>query len=311
MLGIKDKYDVLVRPSAGPVCDPVVEEAYRSIPFNDIINYERDTAVIDVFKQRYWDWINNSELNSINWPQDLKPYVTQAVTQSIESFLFLHRNRRIRTLPGEYMAVSNLAQRFELNWSEIEDASSPDFEAGDCFMLSAPFSASGDVHPQMTRLLEAANDKRVPTFIDCAFWGLCYDIQLNLNYECIETVAFSLSKSFRIGLVRIGIEFSKNVSPTIGLVNERSYLNRHGAVIACYLLKKFSADYIANKYRDLQREICLELDAQPSKTIIFGLGGSQKYEHWDRGGGFRRLCFNNSLAHRISLKNDEKTISRV
>jgi hypothetical protein len=296
---IYDKNKIPITHGAGPVWDADVENYYYSLKISELVAFERSLELIPKFIKNYTSWITGSSLNSFNCSNELLPYVTQAVTQSIESFLLQHRDKHFRILEAEYVAVPHLLERLKLRYSVIENPENPEFKDGDCFILSAPFSSYGDVHPHQETLLLAADKNNVPTFVDCAFWGICQDVQLNLDYQCIQSIAFSPSKTFRLGGIRIGLELSKNICPTIALVNERGYVNRHGAAIAYYIMREFSPDYIPSKYLPIQKEICAEINATPSKTVIFGLGDKNIYKDWNRGGGFHRMCINQSLAHRV------------
>jgi histidinol-phosphate/aromatic aminotransferase/cobyric acid decarboxylase-like protein len=144
----------------------------------------------------------------------------------------------------------------------------------------------------MDQVLSQATALGVPVLIDMAYFGLCSGLTFDLSWPCITDVTFSLSKSFPVANARIGMRLTRiDDDDPLFVVNKTRYINRLGAALGLTLIKKFPADYIPTKYRDLQQQWCQQLEADPSPTVIFGMG-HKKWTQYDRGAGNHRLCFN-------------------
>ena len=67
-----------------------------------------------------------------------------------------------------------------------------------------------------------------------------------------------------------------------------------GPQLGLGLISKFGPDYIFNKYRQQQLELCLQYKVNPSDTVLFGIGGDE-WKEYNRGTSTNRLSFNKIL----------------
>ena len=65
--------------------------------------------------------------------------------------------------------------------------------------------------------------------------------------------------------------------------------------VAEKIFENFDSDYNWDTFENKYYEMCKELNLEPTKCIIFGLGG-EKYTEYNRGGNFNRVCISNSLS---------------
>lgn len=292
MVEMNSKFGLL-RSSAQPIHDQMIEETIRCMDLGKISDriYQPDT--IQNFLNYYDDWIQSSTLNNIQGFDGYGRYMTFAITHAIEQFLMKHRNRRIRTFRGEYPGTMDLIFGYNLDHLYIDD--DVNMLAGDAVIVSLPFSGSGNKHLMLDLVLERCASHSIPMMIDCAFFGMCKDINLQ-QISCIETVAFSLSKCYSMNNYRIGMIYSKDPPFGIELLQRFGYTSRVGAIIAMDLFNKFSPDYIYNKYSKIQSMVCNTLgDMIPSDTVIFGNGG-RCWAKFDRGASHNRVSFGNFLS---------------
>lgn len=148
----------------------------------------------------------------------------------------------------------------------------------------------------MKDLFEICEIKNVPVLLDCAYFGICSDVDFNFNYKCITDIAFSLSKTFPVAHARIGMRITKIDDDDIMFVYDKiNYNNRLGARIGIELCNFFGPDFIYEKYNVKQRELCHQLDVIPSKSVIFGLDYNNKYPEYNRGTETNRLSLNKYL----------------
>jgi hypothetical protein len=61
------------------------------------------------------------------------------------------------------------------------------------------------------------------------------------------------------------------------------------------LIDTLSPDSMVEKYGEIQKIICKELNFTPSDTILFGLNNSVEYSKYKRG-DTNRLCISNLIA---------------
>ena len=231
-------------------------------------------------------WIRSSKLNSING-LDRFPIrrLTSGITQAFDDFYIRYNERVFKFLPGEYPYLRRYVRRYELL---------TELTANDALVISAPFSATGHMHPRFYDLLRSADKLQVPVFVDCAFLGVTRNLDLDLNHRCVKSVGFSLSKAFGAGCFRAGIEFSRDEGGPSAVQNEWTYVQLLSAKICLDITRRYSPDYVPEKYRPFQEGLCREYGLQPSDTVLFGLGGDA-FRFFDIDGAVNRVCLTPSI----------------
>lgn len=231
-----------------------------------------------------------------------KVVLPNAVTHSLDCFVVkcIAQEMRIRTFRGEYPYVSRLLKFHGQPDIRIEDEP---LRLGDAVVVSYPFSATGDKHHAMFEMLNRCNELDIPVMVDCAFWPACYEVPLILEHECIKHVAFSFSKGFPVAGVRFGIEFMREgVTHPLDVFSLDHYFNRFGAYAIYRLMSTFDPDYLTNKYRKAQIEVCNALDLVPSKTLIFGLSNNERWDEYSREGVVNRPCITKAIEKAMGFR---------
>ena len=142
----------------------------------------------------------------------------------------------------------------------------------------------------MENLIAKCNSLDVPVLIDCCYYSMCKGINFNFNHECIKEISFSLSKAFPVSRMRIGMRLSrKDDDDPLFFMNKLDLVNRQSAFIGLKLIKKFSFDYLYNKYSKLQKIYCQKMNLEPSSVVSLALGG-EKWKMYNRGNKKNRLC---------------------
>lgn len=242
---------------------------------------------IDIFK----NWLLKSNNNSLLGLENFKYGVySNGTTESFEKFYWNNQNRRFRCFKGEYL-YHKIAWR-DRDWAFIEDKK---LDKNDAVVISLPFADTGCKHEKMDYVLHNCSAMGIPVLVDGCYFGISKGIEYNLNHTCITDVTFSLSKVFPVAHARIGIRFTKkDTDDLLFVTHKHSYNNRIGAQLGIYLMEKFSADYIYNKYRPCQLNICKKLNVSPSDTVIFGIG-DHSWQEYNRGTETNRLSFHKIL----------------
>ena len=243
------------------------------------------------------EWIQKSTLFKFKGLEEFKyAYITIGNTQAIEEFYRLS-NGRVYTFPGEYPYHTSFKENHRIgtiygNWKP--EPAGPYIKHG--AVLSHPFAATGNEPTNFDERMRFLDDTNV--MLDFAYFGVYYNPEpLDLTqYPQVHSVAFSLSKVFCTGFLRVGIVLSKTEwdSP-LKTLNEWSYLPVLNMRLHELLMKKFDPDYIYEKYRKSQLEMCKELDLTPSDTVLFGLSDDSKWDEYTRNGIINRICLGYAL----------------
>lgn len=272
------------------VPDPDVEKYIDSLSINALV-VSNDKSISTEFIQNYREWVSSSKLNTFKGLESFKyACFSNGTTEAFEKFYHKNSNRRFRCFKGEYL-YHKLAWRNTHSWAWLDDES---LDSNDAVVISLPFSNTGNKHINHDVVLKECEALNVPVLIDCAYLGICSNIDFDFSYKCITDITFSLSKTFPVAHARIGMRLTREDDDDILFVTNKSdYINR----ISCYLgnaiINKFTPDYIPNKYRDKQIEICNKLSIQPSNTVLFGNAELDRYTEYNRGGSTNRLGLHN------------------
>jgi hypothetical protein len=285
----------LIRPANSIVHVPFREHFVKTVPdfFKEIFSCTQPIDVQDEFLNFYPQWISSSDLNLFDGlGQFPYKYVSLGVTQAIDDFISfcVQRDKPIRMFKGEYPYAR---EAINAPISYIDDAP---LVAGDAVIISAPFSATGNIHENWCDLIKTCNELDIPVFVDCAFFGSCMNIKISFNEPCIDTVAFSPTKGLNCGYTRTGIAFThrKGKETILDLLTDWHHgIHLHTAV-ALELMKTFSPDTIPKTYRETQLKACHEYGLTPSNSIHLGLGG-EGWEHFTRDGVCNRIGLRNAI----------------
>ena len=180
------------------------------------------------------------------------------------------------------------------NWCYLNDH---DLNSNDAVVISLPFSDTGNVHVDTQTILDRCTELGIPVLIDCAFVGICANIDFDFDQPCITDIVFSLSKTFPVANLRIGMRLTRIDDDDSLLVHKKTnYTNRLGAAVGLDLIQEFSVDYTHERWHKQQLNFCTQLGIIPSKSVIFGLG-DHLYQQYNRGNLTNRMCMSRYLKY--------------
>ena len=238
------------------------------IDFNLSLNVDKYVEFIDLYDK----WIHSSKQTVSGLPKH--KFIVSGITDAFNQLYGLYN--KIGIFDGEY-GYHKLV---------IGDRVTNNLNEADCIVVSHPFSANGESSHD---LIEIADQYNKPIFVDCAFFGVCHDINFDFTrYKNIHSVCFSLSKLFGTGLNRVGLLYTIDKFP-VSVYHEWKYPLISQALQHHHLIQMRTPDYAYNTYKQRQIEICQKLKLQPSSTIIFGLSNSDRYKEYRRG-NYNRVC---------------------
>lgn len=283
---------------AKPIIDSEVVGVMKTV---DFINDSTDHSILFdqfAFLEACDIWIHTSEKFKImglhTFPHRL---VTHGITEAFSDFYEAYTN--LQVMRGEY------TYHRDLGIEVLDDYK--DIEANSALIISYPFSATGNVHPDWDRIMTLCNEKNVDVFVDCCLFGVAEVPRLDTAHKCITHVAFSFSKTFGTGGMRTGMLYKRNIDKTqLEKTNSHFYTQMAGMRLHYKLIEKFSPDYMCNKYRDKQVELCKKLEIEPSDTVLFGISNKDEYDYYERDSYINRICLSYALQERTVAYKDFK-----
>lgn len=206
-------------------------------------------------------------------------YPVNGATHGIDYWLLANASSAIQQGPGEYDWA-------RIQRPDIEITTTPSTRA----YISNPYSATGNFDHRHLAY-------NVPMLLDCAFVGTTRKQKIELP-DSVEAVTFSLSKGFSLNLFRSGFIFSKQPIKSLETLSRFNYFNYPALVVADVVLSNFEVDYVYNKLRPIQEDICYEYRLTASDCVFLATSSDPMYDHWKRGDGTNRLCLSREYAKR-------------
>jgi hypothetical protein len=252
-----------------------------------LVNYN------NTFCQQYLAWIQSSTKNTFVNLDDFKfASYSNGTSEAFDKFYMKNHTRRFRCFKGEYMYHQLAWRNSWPDWKFLEDA---ELNANDTVVISLPFSDTGNEHPLLHQVLTTCDSLNIPVLIDCAYFGICSNIEFNFDYKCITDITFSLSKQFPVAHARIGMRLTRvDNDDSLFVCNKNGYINRIGSALGLHYITTFGPDYTVDRYKKQQQRYCELLGVVASNTVLFGIGGAE-WNEYNRGTDTNRLSFHNYL----------------
>lgn len=275
----------------------LLEKSIRDFSSIDILE---NPKVLDRYKETYISWISNTKKNQVTGLELFKEQnFCQATSEAFDKFYIEHHNRKFKCFRGEYLYHQISWSGSKRDWGYIDEIHHvADLQKNDAVVFSYPFSDTGELHPLVTaEFLDQCLNLDIPVMVDCAYFGICQNLKFNFTHPAIKVVAFSLSKSFPVRHLRIGLRLSKEEKGDgLTAYNNTQYLNKLSCKVGIDFMERYSPDYPIETYSSVQQKFCERLDLIPSNTVIFGLDEKAKYVKYNRGYyKSSRICFSKYL----------------
>lgn len=239
----------------------------------DVYNMMMDNSLIARFQNNFTSWIQKNKFNTCSGLELYEPDISQGSTQSFDSFFLRHPDKKHKFFLGEYLYHIVVKKNLGQKWSFIADHR--ELIQGDALILSVPFCDTGNAPSQLQQILTHCTEQQIPVLLDLSYYTISHGIDIDLNFDCIDTVAFSLSKTFPVAYARIGMRYTRRKSMDGQKLHSKiNYDNRISAGIGLHIIQKFPSDYVVEKYLDFYHRVASKLDLYPSQTMIFADGSS-------------------------------------
>jgi hypothetical protein len=260
------------------------------------IDYSSLQSEGDRFLALYPDWIMSSKLNKIKGLDKFNHrFVSLGTTQALDWWHYFCRanNYRIRMFRGEYPYNRDALLEGQWTWERnIDDA---ELRKGDSVMISLPFSGTGRQHEKWDWLMDKCDELNIPVFVDMAWYGTCWDINVNLNRHCIKQVAFSTTKGLSCGNWRSGIVFSKWDCGSLAIQTEWQHGVHLNCSIANSLMENFTPDTIVKKYKEAHEAVCEHYKFETTNVVHIALAPGKEYHHFNRDEKYNRINIRDAI----------------
>jgi hypothetical protein len=231
-----------------------------------------DLKSYNEFQDKFHKWVHSSKQIVKGLPEN--KYIVSGITDAFNQTYSLYN--KIGIFEGEYGYHEKV----------FPDRVTYNLKEADVIIISHPFSADGE--SSHSKIAEA-DRLGIPIFIDCAFFGICSDINFDFtSYNNIHSVCFSLSKTFGTGWQRVGLLYTIDPYP-VKHYSDWQYPLLASAEWHYDLIDQYGPDDMFQKYRFQQEQICDRMGIISSSTVIFGLDYSDRYKDFKRG-NVNRLC---------------------
>jgi len=213
------------------------------------------------FKNKFHNWIIESKLNSA---YGLDAFTDRDIITGVTQFIddIYQTKQNVKVLPNEY----KYHQRLYNNKNTLENYY--DLKPGDNLIISLPFPAYGDIHPDMDKILDWCFERDVNVHVDACWWGCSRDLEFNFDYPAIKSIGFSLSKALGLGANRIGVRYCRDRwTGPVSLHNDFNMCNQALVWLGTKFIDRFGSDFWWNKYRNTYYKICKEFDLTPTKAV--------------------------------------------
>lgn len=265
----------------------VITEFINYTLANEFMEEVNSPTIVDQFLTNYVSWLKGSALNKLSGFDNFKyPCYANGTTEVFDKWYIRHQGRRLRVFRGEYMYHYATYRNLDMPIKWLEDEP---LDRNDHVIISLPFADSGNIRHETMSTLNSALVLGVPVLIDAAYLGLTNALEFDFSHPAIDTIAVSLSKTFPVANLRIGMRLMReDFDDGLDIYHKTGYQNRWGAALGNKLITNYGIDYNAICYEHWQKIKCKELNLQQSKTILFGLGGPE-WKQYNRGGLYNRL----------------------
>ena len=284
-----------------PFFEYLEQNYFNNIPLDKI------QSEVDEFVNLYPEWILSSKMNKFTGFDKL-PYrfISLGTTQAMDWWHYwsMSEGRRLRMYKGEY--PYNRDVLLEEEWMNRRYIDETPLSPGDSVIISFPFSGTGGKHPEMEKMFDLCDEMEIPVFVDCAWFGTCYDLEADLNRDCVKMVAFSTTKGLSCGNWRSGIVFSRLDVGSLSVQTEWKHGIHLNVALANCLFKGFSPDTVPKKFKVSQHAVCEHYGLEPTNTIH--IAQAPITEEWKR---FSRDGTYNSCLLYTSPSPRDRTRSRM
>lgn len=238
------------------IYDPEFQKHLADAPWKEWLSKPGYFEVRHQYLADIHNWIMSSKMNEVKGLTRFKHRdMINGTTQAFDEAYHRYSNRRLRILRGEYAYHKRVVKDFV--YLDDEQGNYIPLEENDWVITSYPFCGNGGPTPHFGTIQDECLEKGLPLLLDCAWFGTCRDLTIDVYHPGITEVCFSLTKGIGLGNIRSGIRYSNyDDDYPIRQQNNYNHLPLGAAQIGIWQMKKFSADFIPQKYTMMYEHVC-------------------------------------------------------
>jgi len=242
-----------------PMYDNEINKFYDRFYQTD--NPVHDDNLFEDFKKEFIVWLDNHTLNKISgYKQFNFRDICIGCTQYIDDLYMRCGTSGIQILENDYKYHERLNP-------DIKYVSVETLDPGRELIIAAPFPYYGDIHPEMSSILDRCFELKIPVHVDAAWLSCCRDIEFNFDHPAITTFCISLSKG-GLGGNRIALRFSKYPPEgAITIMNDFNMNCQSLVWMGTLYMREMGPEYFWKRYEKEYYQTCRDFDLEPTKAI--------------------------------------------
>jgi hypothetical protein len=213
----------------------------------------------NIFKESFVNWLTSHQYSSFTG-LDAFPRldIINGCTQFIDDLY--QRCGTLQTFENDYK------YHFRLN-PNIKYATLETLDPSKELLISMPFPFYGDIHPDMTEILDSCYTLGIPVHIDGAWISCIKDIEFNFDHPAIQTIGISLSKG-GLGGNRIGLRFVRNTpAGAVTIMNDFNMNSQALVSMGIKFMNEVGPEYFWKMYGDAYKKVITDFNLTPTKAI--------------------------------------------
>ena len=258
-----------------------------------------DNSFNKTFVDDFTQWIIDSKRNKIKGLENFKHATfIHGTVQAFDHFYLKYKHKHFKVFPGEF-AYHKASLK---NGFKVSDAL-PSLAATDALILSCPFSLNGN-HGHYNSILPMCEYLGIPVLIDLAWLPIAKNTDINLDYQCIDTICCSISKAFPgAPNLRVGVRWQREYCDDgIDFANEQNMLPWININIANKLINRWKLDDNWDRFENIYNKVISKYQLTKTNSIIVGLG-DEGWKDYERINGINRVCISNEIGQMINDNN--------
>jgi hypothetical protein len=241
-----------------PMYDASINKIYESVYRDNPVDFEN---IVNDFKVVFLEYLDGHTLSNLRGYRKFEQLdVCVGCTQYIDDLYQRVGNRNLMIFENEYRYHWRLNQDIKYTTVSTLDPSKE-------LLISMPFPAHGDVHPDMYHILDNCAKQGIPVHIDGAWISCSRGIDFDFDHPAIKTFAISLSKG-GLSNDRVALRFARSKpNGAITIMNEFNMVCQSPLHIGIAFMKQLGPEYFWRKYQEAYTQVCKDFDLMPTKAI--------------------------------------------
>lgn len=241
-----------------PMYDSGIYKLYAKVYRKNLVDLP---DIVNDFKTTFLEYLDGHVLSNLRGYRSFERLdVCAGCTQFIDDLYQRLGPNGLMIFEHEYKYHWRLNQN-------IRYATIDDLDTNKELLISMPFPAHGDVHTQMSEILDRCAGLRIPVHIDAAWVSCSRDINFNFNHPAISSFAISLSKA-GLSNDRIALRFARSrPEGAISIMNDFNMVSQSPIHVGMMFMKQLGPEYFWRKYEHAYQKVCDDFDLLPTKAI--------------------------------------------